>query len=68
MKLVDVYQQGGKILCIFIYEGDVVKIYVLDCFIVGIYVDEVVGMLFGLDVNVDEQIVKFFFELEQRKF
>jgi len=25
----------------------------------GIYVDEAVGMLFGMDVNADEQIVKF---------
>ena len=27
--------------------------------IAGIYVDEATGMLFGLDVNADEQIVKF---------
>ena len=32
--------------------------------IAGIYVDEAAGMLFGLDVNADEQIVKFPLELE----
>ena len=33
-----------------------VKTYVLDLPIAGIYVDEAAGMLFGLDVNADEQI------------
>ena len=37
---------------------------VLDRPIAGIYVDEAAGMLFGLDVNADEQIVKFPLELE----
>lgn len=46
------------------HEGDVVKTYVLDRPIAGIYVDEAAGMLFGLDVNADEQIVKFPLELE----
>lgn len=64
MKLADTYQQGGKILRISTHEGDVVKTYVLDRPIAGIYVDEAVGMLFGLDVNADEQIVKFPLELE----
>ncbi len=45
-------------------EGDVVKTYVLDRPIAGTYVDEAAGMLFGLDVNADEQIVKFPLELE----
>lgn len=64
MKLADAYQQGGKILRISTHEGDVVKTYVLDRPIAGIYVDEAAGMLFGLDVNADEQIVKFPLELE----
>ena len=52
------------ILRISTHEGDVVKTYVLDRPIAGIYVDEAAGMLFGLDVNADEQIVKFPLELE----
>ena len=64
MKLADAYQQGGKILRISTHEGDVVKTYVLDRPIAGIYVDEAAGMLFGLDVNADEQIVKFPLALE----
>ena len=40
MKLADAYQQGGKILRISTHEGDVVKTYVLDRPIAGIYVDE----------------------------
>lgn len=59
MKLADAYQQGGKILRISTHEGDVVKTYVLDRPIAGIYVDEAAGLLFGLDVNADEQIVKY---------
>ena len=39
MKLADAYQQGGKILRISTHEGDVVKTYVLDRPIAGIYVD-----------------------------
>ena len=64
MKLADAYKQGGRILRIFTHEGNVVKTLVLDRPIAGIYVDEAAGMLFGLDVNADEQIVKFPLELE----
>ena len=28
--------------------------------IAGIYVDEAAGLLFGMDVNADEQIVKYY--------
>ena len=38
--------------------------YFLETFTEYPYVDEAAGMLFGLDVNADEQIVKFPLELE----
>lgn len=59
MKLADAYKQGGRILRIFTHEGNVVKTLVLDRPITGIYVDEAAGLLFGMDVNADEQIVKY---------
>lgn len=54
----------SRVVKYYVHEGDVVKTYVLDRPIAGIYVDEAAGMLFGLDVNADEQIVKFPLELE----
>ena len=64
IKLADAYKQGGRIFRIFTHEGDVVKTSVLDRPITGIYVDEAAGLLFGTDVNADEQIVKFSLEQE----
>lgn len=64
IKQGDDYKQGGRIFRIATHEGDVVKNCVLDRFISGIYVDEAAGLLFGMDVNADEQIVKFPFELD----
>lgn len=54
-----IYKQGGRIFRVFNYEGELVKTYILDRGIAGIYVDEVKGTLFGMDVNADEQIVKY---------
>lgn len=54
-----IYNQGGRIFRVFNYEGELVKTYILDRGITGIYVDEVKGTLFGMDVNADEQIVKY---------
>lgn len=59
MKQPDNYQQGGRIVRVFDHKGNLVKSHVLDRPIAGIYVDEKAGLLFGLDVNADEQIVKF---------
>lgn len=53
------YKQGGRLFRIYTHDGKLVKGYRLDRFIAGIYVDEVAGMFYGLDVNADEQIVKF---------
>lgn len=64
IKLADAYKQGGKILRIFTHEGNAVETYVLDRPIAGIYVDETAGLLFGMDVNADEQIVKYPLGLE----
>lgn len=51
--------RGGRIFRIFNHDGEVVKTYVLDRPIAGIYVDEARGTVYGLDVNADEQIVKY---------
>lgn len=59
MKQPDNYQQGGRIVRVFDHKGNLVKSHVLDRPIAGIYADEKAGLLFGLDVNADEQIVKF---------
>lgn len=59
IKLADAYQQGGRLLRVFNHEGNLVKTYVLDRRVSGIYVDEDMETLFGMDVNADEQIVKF---------
>ena len=53
------YQQGGRLFRIYTHDGKLVAGYQLDRYIAGIYVDEAAGMLYGLDVNADEQIVKF---------
>ena len=39
--------------------GPVSYTHLLDRPIAGIYVDEAAGLLFGMDVNADEQIVKY---------
>ena len=53
-------KQRADTTCLdWIVPEDVYKRQVLDRPIAGIYVDEAAGMLFGLDVNADEQIVKF---------
>ena len=59
IKLADAYQQGGRVLHVFNHKGDIVKSYVLDRRLSGIYVDEDMETLFGMDVNADEQIVKY---------
>lgn len=59
MKEKGLYKQGGKLFRIYTHDGKLVKGYRLDRFIAGIYVDEATGMFYGLDVNADEQIVKF---------
>lgn len=59
VKLADAYKQGGRIFRIFNHDGEVVKTYVLDRPIAGIYVDEARGTVYGLDVNADEQIMKY---------
>ena len=59
MKEKGLYKQGGKLFRIYTHDGKLVKGYRLDRYIAGIYVDEATGMLYGLDVNADEQIVKF---------
>ena len=51
--------QGGKLFRIYTHDGKLVAGYQLDRYITGIYVDETTSMLYGLDVNADEQIVKF---------
>lgn len=53
------YKQGGQLLRIYTHKGELLKGYKLDRFITGIYVDETTGILYGLDVNADEQVVKF---------
>lgn len=59
MKDPENYQQGGRVFRVFNHEGEVEKTYVLDRPMAGIYVDEARGIFFGLDVNADEQIVRF---------
>lgn len=59
MKLKDTNQQGGKIFRKLDHQGKVVKTYILDRPIVGIYIDEVSNILFGMDANADEQLVKY---------
>ena len=59
MKQKGLYKQGGKLFRIYTYNGELVKGYQLDRYIAGIYVDEASGIFYGLDVNADEQIVKF---------
>ncbi len=58
-KLANSYKQGGKILRVFNFKGELISNYILDRRIVWFYVDEKTGLLFGLDVNADEQIVKY---------
>lgn len=64
MKQPDSYKQGGRILRVFSHGGDVVETYVLDRPIAGFYMDETAGLLFGMDVNADEQIVKYALSLK----
>ena len=59
MKEEGLYKQGGKLFRIYTHDGKLVKGYKLDRYIAGIYVDESTGTFYGLDVNADEQIVKF---------
>lgn len=53
------YKQGGRMFRIHNLHGKLLQEYMFDRPIVGIYVDEASGILYGLDVNSDEQIVKF---------
>ena len=53
------YKQGGSLIRVFTHDGTLVKNIVLERRIAGLYVDEATGTLYGLDVNADEQIVKW---------
>lgn len=53
------HTQGGKSLRIFNHDGKIVKHYVLDHPLAGIYVDEANATLYGMDVNADQQVVKY---------
>lgn len=53
------YKQGGRMFRIHNLQGKLLQEYMFDRPIVGVYVDETSGTLYGLDVNSDEQIVKF---------
>ncbi len=59
IKLRDDYKQGGRLVRVFTHDGKLVRNIVLDRRIAGIYVDEATNTLYGLDVNADEQIVKW---------
>lgn len=59
MKLGRGYKQGGQRFRIHTLQGELLKEYKFDRPIAGIFVDESSGILYGLDVNADEQIVKF---------
>ncbi len=59
IKLGEGYKQGGCRFRVHSLQGELLKEYQLDRPITGIYVDEATGVLYGLDVNADEQIVRF---------
>ena len=59
MRSPDTYQQGGRIVRRFSMDGELLATWVLDRPIAGLYVDEATGILYGTDVNADEQLVKW---------
>ena len=51
--------EGGKIVRVFSLEGKPLKEYKLDHSVSGIWVDEKLDIMWALDVNSDEPIVKY---------
>ena len=50
---------GGNRIYVYTLEGKPLRKYELDCYIDGLYVDEERNLIWGLDGNQDEPIVKF---------
>ena len=50
---------GGKIVRVFSLEGEPLKEYKLDHSVSGIWVDELAGRMWALDVNSDEPLVEY---------
>lgn len=59
MKAGEKYKQGGMVFHVLNHQGELQRAYVLDRPVTGIYVDERLNILYGMDVNADEQIVKY---------
>ncbi len=59
IKQGDAFKQGGRLIRVFAHDGKLLRNIVLDRRIAGLYVDEATQTLYGLDVNADEQIVKW---------
>lgn len=55
----DEIKDGGNILQVFTIDGKPLKQYKLDRKITGFHIDEIHNKLIGLDVNSEEQIVKY---------
>ncbi len=53
------YRQGGKRVRVYDHQGNLQNTLLLDRRIAGLFVDEEAGILYGLDVNADEQIVRY---------
>lgn len=61
MKEKDTYKQGGRSFRVFSHDGKLLRHCELDRPLAGFHVDESRGMLYGMDVNADEQLVKYSF-------
>ena len=50
---------GGNRIYVYTLAGEPLRKYVLDCYVEGIYVDEEKNLIWAVDGNQDEPIVKF---------
>ena len=55
------HQEGGQFIQVFDLQGNPVRQYQLDRLITGFHIDEVEGMLIGLDVNSNQPIIQYRF-------
>ena len=54
----DSLPEGGNAIHVFDLKGKPVRQYLLNCHITGFYIEELKGLIIGLDVNSDQQLVK----------
>ncbi|MBD1432864.1 hypothetical protein H8B06_08515 [Sphingobacterium sp. DN00404] len=63
-KRPDDHKEGGRFVHVFDLQGNPVRQYQLDRHLTGFHIDEEQGMMIGLDVNSNQPVVEYVFNLD----